>query len=508
LLACGNGKKEMMGDASSVNALREEYRTVGDGVMLDFNWQDCPIMTADGTGTGAQCARVTVPRSWRTPNGGNSHVFVKRVPSTDPATQQVWLVPGGPGGSAASLDLMASIAHGSLRTTEFLLMDPRGAGRSDLLACPAEATSSYEAGVTMPDIPPPPADHAANVARCFDEVQRVWPNGEIFDFNTTETAMDLGEVIRALQRPSQRVLVYGVSFGTYTTTRYLHLFPEQSAAVVMDSFVLPKNLAHRDQDIDQVARKILGVCATDAACSERLGGDPVSFADGVIQELNQGHCPELGSSGIDRARFQDMAQRATTDSGLRPFLPALYFRAHRCTSADVAALKTFANPTPSPPPPAPRSEALARLVSRSELLDHDDVFSVSTESLIADYGSATEWAAVWDAVPPYPLDAFVGSWPTVETPMLILQGGLDARTPVGHGEVAAAHFPNAELVSFPWKDHVVSLDFGCGAPTTLSYLADPEEPLDTSCTSLLAPPVFTATADDTIRAFGVGDMWN
>jgi pimeloyl-ACP methyl ester carboxylesterase len=510
LLACGNDAKQGVatGDASTLDALRNEYRTAGDAVTLRFNWQDCPVMTKAGAGTGAQCATVTVPRSWRTPRAGDTHVFVKRVPSLDQTTQQVWLVPGGPGGSAATLDLMASVAQGTLRTTEFLLMDARGAGRSDLLACPARAASSYEAGLTMPDIPPPPAEHAAAVARCFDDVLQVWPNGELFDFNTTETAMDLGEVARALQHPGERVLVYAVSFGTYTATRYLHLFPEQPAAVVMDSFVLPRNLAHRDQDIDQVARKILQVCATDATCRTRLGDDPVAFADSVIDELKQGHCPLLGGAGIDLARLQDMAQRATTDSASRPFLPALYFRAHRCTPNDVAALTTFASPTPSSPPAAPRSEPLARLVSRSELLAHDEVFSTSTESLIADYGSATEWKAVWDAVPAYPLDSFVGAWPSVDVPMLVLQGELDARTPVGHGEAAAAHFPNARLVSFPWKDHGVALDLGCGAPTVMTYLADPTAPLDTSCTSLPAPPVFTATSDDTTRAFGVPDMWD
>jgi pimeloyl-ACP methyl ester carboxylesterase len=50
-----------------------------------------------------------------------------------------------------------------------------------------------------------------------------------------QTAMDLGMLADALKAPNTPIVVYGISFGTYIAHRYMHLFPEQPGAVILDS---------------------------------------------------------------------------------------------------------------------------------------------------------------------------------------------------------------------------------------------------------------------------------
>jgi pimeloyl-ACP methyl ester carboxylesterase len=498
------------GKAPTPETLRQAYRTATKAFSLaPIDWSPCPL-TTDGSGTDAQCADIAVPLSWLEPHSGTTSVFVKRVSPAVPPEQQLWLLTGGPGFAGNSLDMLAGYLRAQLPAAELFLVDFRGIGRSARLACPEVEDVTGHFLIDRALVPDSGAAVSA-VQQCFDAVEADVPLPELRNFNTTETAMDVGMLADALRAPNARLLVYGISFGTYIAHRYMHLFPEQPAGVILDSFVHPDGITTRDLDADRIAREILGVCAMDPDCKAHLGADPAAFATSLVERLGQGHCPELASAGIDQAGFQVMAERAVLDSAQRSFLPALYYRADRCARADVAALVKYKSTQASAPTPTSvrDSDALYLLVARSELFNHTilDTLVDSTATLVASVDLATHFRAIWDAIPSYPRDAFWGEWARIDAPLLIVQGELDANTPPSNGAAARDHFagPNTHFVSFPFTNHVVFADLDCGGATIVRFMADPTHAPDSSCTSQLKPPSFSV---DATAKFGQASVWD
>jgi hypothetical protein len=59
-------------------------------------------------------------------------------------------------------------------------------------------------------------------------------------------------------------------------------------------------------------------------------------------------------------------------------------------------------------------------------------------------------------------------------------------TPPYLGDLVATTLSNREVVVFPASGHGATLQSPCGNETLLALLADPDQPLDTSCTESLA----------------------
>ena len=59
-------------------------------------------------------------------------------------------------------------------------------------------------------------------------------------------------------------------------------------------------------------------------------------------------------------------------------------------------------------------------------------------------------------------------------------------TPSSYGDVAATTLSDREVVVFPASGHGATLQSACGKQLVLDFLADPDAPLDTSCTQSLA----------------------
>ena len=490
---------------SALAALRESYRSAAQGFTLaPPAWEPCPLLT-DGPGTEARCADFALPISWLDPDGRTTNVFVKSLPPAGVPKQQIWLLAGGPGGGGNGLDGAAAVLRNGLPDAEFLIIDYRGTGRSGRLTCPDEETVDGNFRVAPSD----PAAYAATAARCFAALEATVPAGDLRLMNTTETAMDLGMLAGALAAPGASLGIFGISFGTYVAHRYLHLFPEQPTAVVLDSMVPPNGATHRDEDVDQVARRILGHCAENPDCGPRLGDDPEAFAASLVERLGQGHCPSLASAGISVARFLSLAGQAVLTTQDRSLLPALYFRANRCEPADVAALVKYGTRPAPASTSAPYSEPLMLLVSRSELLERN-LRDAATPLIAAADSWGTPWTrAMWDVVPAYPRDAFWGEWARTDASVLILASELDANTPAGNGEAARDRIvaPHVEFVSLPHAGHVAFVNFDCGWPMIDDFFHDPAGTVDTSCTSTLTPPSFVVTPDQATARFGEADLW-
>src|SRR5688500_9298369 len=89
---------------------------------------------------GAICDQVIVPENPAAPRGRTIALHIVTIPARASAKQPdpVFVLAGGPGQGAASLAVMLAGAHAALnRDRDLVLMDQRGTGRSNALACPA-----------------------------------------------------------------------------------------------------------------------------------------------------------------------------------------------------------------------------------------------------------------------------------------------------------------------------------------------------------------------------------
>ena len=139
------------------------------------------------------------------------------------------------------------------------------------------------------------------------------------------------------------------------------------------------------------------------------------------------------------------------------------------------------------------------------------------KSMLVVNGAPPVWASIAASWPRYPHDGYYGKWPASPVPVLVLQGGLDPKTP--YGDVVKPHYAgkNQYYVELPLAAHVPAWPLaspmadltapGCGWQIVLSFLANPTKPPDTSCIAGMAPLDFGNPPSEWLARVGIQDLW-
>ncbi|RHZ38870.1 hypothetical protein DYB31_010109, partial [Aphanomyces astaci] len=293
---------------------------------LQFNWYACPFQTAedgahdDVNATPAECADVAMPLCY--PGVCTStktiNVFVKRLlainPPPDKQPRAMWMVQGGPGfGSPSCMSIPNRVAHDDAShglfsvepglldayeafngTLSVYTIDHRGTGRSSILNCTSNG-----------DQPKGNLNQWQALAKCHRQLKALYgtvplicstPQARVLirlhghsmvgetsgpiGFSVTSAAMDIATVIQAPTLfNGTDVFVYGVSFGTYTVARVMHLQPSNVKGYVLDSIQSEEfgttNAApyysNWDRDVGDAVDQYFAHCDKDAFCASKLG---------------------------------------------------------------------------------------------------------------------------------------------------------------------------------------------------------------------------------------------
>jgi pimeloyl-ACP methyl ester carboxylesterase len=200
------------------------------GQKLD--WKDCGR---------AECALLTVPLDYATPEGKTLDLAVLKVPAQDEGSRVGSLVvnPGGPGGSGVSYAAAGSLQFGTplSRTFDIVGFDPRGVGQSDPLEC--LDTGQLDALLAFD---PDPDDLAERnemdrlINRfgqgCLDK------SGDLARHMSTKEVVRDMDILRAAL--GERKLNYlGASYGTLIGGTYAELFPGRVGRFVLDGAIDP-----------------------------------------------------------------------------------------------------------------------------------------------------------------------------------------------------------------------------------------------------------------------------
>ncbi|MGB5101878.1 MAG: alpha/beta hydrolase [Steroidobacteraceae bacterium] len=437
----------------------------------------------------AQCAVLAVPEDRARPDGRRIQLAVAFVPSQarHPQPDPVFMLAGGPGQSAReSYPAVAMAFRGVLRDRHVVLVDQRGTGGSNPLAC-READDQEVAGEGDA------IDREAAQAmarRCLAGLE-----ADARFYTTSDAVLDLEDVRKAIG--AGQVNLVGISYGTRVAQEYLRRYPARTRTVVLDGVVPPPLVlgAEHARNLDAALEAQFARCKADAQCARRFGS-PMDRLDELLADLRARPRSvtyrdpltwELRTGTLTAATVAGVARLYAYVPGLAAMLPV--------SLAEAAA---------------GRPEVLMAQASMIESLVGEQVAHGMQLSVIcsedadllgrdpADAGTLLGTALV-DL-----LDAQCAVWPRgrrpadfhepvrSDAPVLLLSGEFDPVTPPAYGEQVLATFPNGRHLVARGHGHNVMVA-GC-MPRLMTRFIETKDAqgLDARCLDqLIYTPPFT-----------------
>lgn len=238
--------------------------------------EDCRL-TSDWLATvSALCAILTVAENPADPGGPQIDLFVARVPSLSgtPEPDPVVLINGGPGEGTTELYLGLRPAFEPLRRErDIIILDQRGTGRSNRLACPSADAADLD--TADPDV------LRELISECIASL-----DADLRYYTTSVAVGDLETLRQTLDVPEWNI--YGISYGTRVAQHYLRRYPEHTRALILDGIAPPEVALGPEIAANAQAAldMIMSRCADDISCAEQFPDLEQKFAT-VMSRLEE-----------------------------------------------------------------------------------------------------------------------------------------------------------------------------------------------------------------------------
>jgi pimeloyl-ACP methyl ester carboxylesterase len=461
---------------------------------------------------GFGCTTVTVPldRSGALP--GTIPLKVERMQAGGaPSTEAVIALAGGPGQAALPLaGFITKALSPALSTRDLVMFDQRGTGASAPLSCPALSSSAGAAGI-------------ATVGKLFERcaLQLGAARGQY----TTQTSVEDIEAIRQAMG-YEKLVLYGVSYGTKVALEYAARYPQNVSALVLDSVEPTDGPDPFSLATLQAMNPVLAELCSEDAC-RGITATPLADLAHLAAILHNhplraavydgsGHRHVLSTSESD---LLGVLQAGDLNPALRALLPAAVRSALRGDASPLVRLTLLADgliPTIPSRQPTENSEGIDTALNATTICEEapfpwgrgDPPAAREAEANAAlralpstafypfDANLALEAGTIpgcvdWpDAAPPPPV---VGPPPNV--PTLILSGAQDLRTPTSGARKVAATIPDAQLLVVPYTGHsVLGTDFsGCALLAVKAFFGGLPVQVCAPASNIFTPTPITPT---------------
>jgi pimeloyl-ACP methyl ester carboxylesterase len=421
-----------------------------------------------------RCGQLLVPENWSRPEKRQIGLNIVVVPATgEPKLPPLYDLEGGPGRPAtAGAVFWATDGAIHLRSREVVLVDQRGTGQSNPLAC--ELSFSDPLRELFP---------LGAVRDCRTQLAKM---ADLSRYSTDAAVRDLDAVRSALGH--QQIDLTGISYGTRLAQAYAQANPTRVRAMALFAPVppdmrLPQEFPDHAQEI---MNRLLDQCAQDAGCNaafpdlkqdwfklrERLGAGPVRVGK---QKILRGPFFEalrvqLGSVTSQR-RIPWLIHEAAQDR-FEPVLEAM---------------------KPSEPDPAANGLFLSVVCPEDTLhLTEEERGAAGAWAFGGNYRVKRQYSAcrAWQARRIDPAFRHPVSLPT---PTLMIVGTMDFVTPPAAAQRVAQHLPNSRIVEIPELGHapIGLTGMECLDQMMAAFFdAGSASALDTSCVQSMKPPAF------------------
>ena len=418
---------------------------------------------------GARCATLTVPLDHSGGTPGTQPVAYAVLPATGTRTGTLVFLAGGPGEPAIPLarDVAAKLRR--LRGShDLVFVDQRGTGASGAVECELESR--------------------ADVAACGERfgARRAF-------MSTRETALDLEDLRAALG--AEQLTLLGVSYGSKVAQAYARLFPQRTAALVLDSPTpvdgLDAIFQLRQVGLDRALREICqpGTCKRTLPSADRaLDRLAARLRRGALRGRVVQPSGRTRRAALTQAQLYGLVLLSDVDPFLRADLPGAIGSAATGDPGPLLRLAGFVLRAPGQEaepvnfgrllatsciegrlPWAPDAPLAGRERALDALLtERRDAFAPFSAATVKDQTSA----ALCTAWPPTPAPAPV-SYGGPDVPVLVLAGREDLRTPLEDARRTAAQYPDAIVLPVPDVGHsVIGTDpTSCAVTRMAAFLA-------------------------------------
>lgn len=439
----------------------------------------------------AWCTTYEVAEDPDQPGGRRIALNLAVVPARAPTPKADLLVflAGGPG--QAATEAYSNVAAGfqpMLRDRHLLLVDQRGTGGSNRLACPQSPDELLDDGQRTT-----PNAFRQQAEACLAAVRdRADPR----QYTTSRAIGDLETLRTALGKPQFNLV--GGSYGSRVALSYLKAHPDSLRSVIVDGVVPqdePLGQSHA-RNLDDGLAAIFASCRADAACTARFG-DPADTLAALRRKLRAAPLTVTVPDPLSHAPLT----RTLGETGL-----AGVVRLYAYAPESAALLPLLIDEAAKGRPEALVAQGL--IVSRDlgRQLAHGMELSVLCAEDAPELRAQPEdEARLIGNLLPELIRAQCPVWPTgsrpagfkqpvaSDKPVLLLSGEWDPVTPPRFAAEAAKTLSNSRHLVARGRGHIV-LARGCVAKLAATFV-DELKPaaLDTSCLDVLGRiPPFTS----------------
>ncbi len=415
-----------------------------------------------------QCGTLDVPldASGATP-GAVRLSAVRRVAPSNPTRTAVLSLAGGPG--QAAIPFVADVAQllaPAFANRDLLVFDERGTGNSGALGCSFGIGTVTQGGT-----------------RCATQL------GARRGFYTTAASVEDIDAVRAASG-YDKLVIYGVSYGTKVALDYAARHPDHVEALVLDSVVLPLGVDPLQRSTFAAMKRVLADLCAGSECRGISSNPARDLANRVRSLARKPLLGPLTSArgarqrvSIDRDDLFDVLFSGDQNPTLRAELPGALTSARRGDPAPLIRLAARSRGIISLARANARRAGLARQAVGSDVNDAVFAATICEEALFpwdrraglaARSQQANAFARSLPAGTFSPFDLttalttqimelcvgwpaasagfqFAGPLPNV--PTLVIDGAADIRTPLEDAAKVKALIPGAQLLAVPFTGH-------------------------------------------------------
>lgn len=439
----------------------------------------------------ALCGAISVFEDRAAKAGRRIDLNIMLLPATSAVVRPdpIFFLAGGPGQSAVDAGPFVFNILSKLRAErDVILVDQRGTGDSNSLACISDATAYYDdLDMTLEEATDKQIDELRACLATLDANPALY---------TTPIAMDdLNEVRETLGYDEINLL--GGSYGTRAALVYLRRHEDTVRSVVLDGLApltmrIPANVA---VDAQSAFERVLTDCQAQPACASAFPDLGQHFRELVqrhtdnVQRIEVTH-PRTGkrsTTRIDPLIFNRLIRTVMYDRTLSSLIPLAIDEAYNGNFEPLGTLGyTFTG-----------EESMMSVGMMASVLCAEDMTLVSSPNHSADFDNQIYTM----------LEPICEFWPrgqiphnyfepvASDKPTLLLSGKLDPITPPRYGWEAAATLNNSEHIIVAGVGHGVMTQ-GC-VPDILADFFDNPDPrqVKTACTAnLVRRDFFTSLA--------------
>lgn len=428
------------------------------------------------------CGTISVFEDRSIKTGRKIDLNIMLLPATASARQPdpIFFLAGGPGQSAVeSGPYLFARLHKLRKDRDVVLVDQRGTGESNSLACELDESAMEILGLSIEETI---ELQIANLKQClttYDADPRLY---------TTAIAMDdLDEVRLALGY--DKINLIGISYGTRAALVYLRRHEESVRSLILDAVVpltmpIPKNVA---VDAQSAFDKLLTDCESQPACSATYPDLALHFRElstrvPAMVTVNHPRSGQAITTRIDPLLINRLVRAVMYDRTLSRLLPLAIEEAYK---GDYSSLSTLAYTLTGEDSQISTGMMVSVLCSEDMKLVNSPSNTKDFDNAL--YESLAPICEFWPAgsIPEAFFDAVVS-----DVPVLLTSGILDPITPPKYGWEAAATLSNSEHIVVSGVGHG-SILAGCMPEIVAGFIASPDpKSISAGCTSNLSRPAF------------------